>query len=329
MTATMPRRKLGDLDVSAMGLGCMSMTPIYGAPDEAGAINAIHRAADLGIDLLDTSDAYAAGRNEELVGRAIAGRRDRYVVATKFGNLRRPDGTPAVDGRPEYARQACEASLKRLGIDTIDLYFVHRIDPTVPIEDTVGAMADLVRQGKVRHIGLSEAGPATIRRAHAVHPLAALQTEYSLWSRDVEDGTLALCRELRIGFVAYSPLGRGFLTGTVGAATELDAKDVRSHMPRFTGDNRARNLALVEGLRAVAAREGCTPAQLALAWVLSRGEAIVPIAGTSHMRWVEENAAAATLVPSATVLAELDAIFRPGGTAGTRYPEAMMSRLGL
>ena len=325
----MQRRKLGTLEVSAIGLGCMSMTPIYGEPDSEGAIATIHRAAELGIDLLDTSDAYAQGRNEELVGRALSGRRDRYVVATKFGNLRRADGTPGVDGRPEYVRQACEASLRRLGIDVIDLYYIHRIDPTVPIEDTVGAMADLVRAGKVRHLGLSEAGPATIRRAHAVHPLAALQTEYSLWTREVEDEILALCTELSIGFVAYSPLGRGFLTGAITATTQFGEKDARSHMPRFGGENLARNLALVEALRELAAGERCTPAQLALAWVLTRDASIVPIAGTSHTRWLEENAEATAITLSATTEAALDRIFRSGVTAGTRYPEAMMGRLGL
>ena len=325
----MSRRRLGGLEVSAVGLGCMSMTPVYAAPDADGAIATIHRAPDLGIDFLDTSDAYAQGRNEDMVGRAIAGRRNRYVIATKFGNLRRPDGTAAVDGRPEYAREACEASLKRLGIDTIDLYFVHRIDPTVPIEDTMGALADLVRQGKVRHVGLSEAGPATIRRAHAAHPLAALQTEYSLWSRDVEAGTLDLCRELGIGFVAYSPLGRGFLTGAIDATTAFGDKDVRSHMPRFLDEQLARNLALVAPLRKLAAVERCSPAQLALAWVLSRGDTIVPIAGTSHVRWLEDNAAAVSLAPSPATLAALDETFRPGVAAGTRYPEAMMPRLGL
>ncbi len=217
-----PRRKLGNLEVSALGLGCMSMTPIYGDPDPASAIATIHRAAELGIDFIDTSDAYGHGKNEELVAKAIAGRRDRYVIATKFGNLRRPDGSATVDGRPEYVRQACDASLKRLGIETIDLYYIHRIDPTVPIEDTVGAMAELVRAGKVRHIGLSEAGPRTLRRAHATHPVAALQNEYSLWTRDVEAEMLPLCKELGIGLVAYSPLGRGFLTGTIDGTSRVE-----------------------------------------------------------------------------------------------------------
>ncbi|MFI4987408.1 MAG: aldo/keto reductase [Alphaproteobacteria bacterium] len=325
----MQRRKLGKLDVSAIGLGCMSMTPIYGEPDPAAAIATIHRAGELGIDFLDTSDAYAAGKNEELVARALVGRRDKYVLATKFGNLRRPDGTPAVDGRPEYVRQACEASLRRLQTDVIDLYFIHRVDPTVPIEDTVGAMAEFVKQGKVRHLGISEAGPNTIRRAHATHPMAALQTEYSLWSRDVEGGILALCQELGIGFVAYSPLGRGFLTGTITAAAQIPAKDVRSHMPRFTGDNMTRNLELVAELKKLAQAERCTPAQLALAWVLARRPWIVPIAGTSHPHYLEENAAAAALSLSAATEAALERIFKPGAALGTRYPEAMMSRVGI
>jgi aryl-alcohol dehydrogenase-like predicted oxidoreductase len=325
----MERRKLGALEVSAIGLGCMSMTPIYGEPEPADAIETLHRAAELGVDFIDTSDAYGQGKNEELVGRALAGRRGKYVVATKFGNLRRPDGTVAVDGRPEYVKEACEASLRRLAIETIDLYYIHRVDPSVPIEDTVGAMAELVRQGKVRHLGISEAGPKTIRRAHATHPMAALQTEYSLWTRDVESETLGLCKELGIGFVAYSPLGRGFLTGAITAADQLAAKDVRSHMPRFLGDNLQHNLALVAELKRLAAAERCTAAQLALAWVLSRGKSIVPIAGTSHRRWLEENAAAADLGISAETSTALERIFKPGAAIGTRYPEAMMARLGL
>jgi aryl-alcohol dehydrogenase-like predicted oxidoreductase len=325
----MERRKLGTLEVSAIGLGCMSMTPIYGEPEPANAIETLHRAAELGIDFIDTSDAYGQGRNEELVGRALAGRRNKYVVATKFGNLRRPDGTPAVDGRPEYVRQACEASLRRLAIETIDLYYIHRVDPSVPIEDTVGAMAELVKQGKVRHLGISEAGPKTIRRAHAAHKMAALQTEYSLWTRDVESEILGLCRELGIGFVAYSPLGRGFLTGSITATDQLAAKDVRSNMPRFSGDNLRHNLALVGELKNLATAAGCTAAQLALAWLLQRDTSIVPIAGTSHRRWLEENATAAAITMSAATTAALERIFRPGAAIGTRYPEAMMSRVGL
>jgi aryl-alcohol dehydrogenase-like predicted oxidoreductase len=325
----MQRRKLGQLEVSALGLGCMSMTPTYGTPDPDNAVATIHRAADLGIDFIDTADAYGVGRNEELVGRAIAGRRDRYIVATKFGNLRRADGTPAVDCRPEYVKQACDASLKRLGIDTIDLYYVHRIDPAVPIEDTVGAMAELVRAGKVKHLGLSEAAPKTIRRAHAVHPIAALQTEYSLWTRDVEAEILDVCSELGIGFIAYSPLGRGFLTGTVDASTELSDNDNRAKMPRFTGENRLRNLALVDALRDLATRQHCTPAQIALAWLLTRGDGIVPIAGTSQVRWLEQNAAAAGVVLTPATLATLEDIFRPDAVAGARYPEALLGRVNL
>ncbi len=325
----MQRRKLGKLDVSAIGLGCMSMTPIYGEPDPAAAIATLHRALELGIDFLDTSDAYGAGKNEELVARALAGRRDKYVLATKFGNIRRPDGTPAVDGRPEYLKQACEASLRRLATDVIDLYFIHRVDPTVPIEDTVGAMAELVKEGKVRHLGISEASPKTLRRAHATHPMAALQTEYSLWTRDVEAEILPLCKELGIGFVAYAPLGRGFLTGTITDASQIPAKDVRSHMPRFTGDNMTRNLALVAELKALAAAEHCTPAQLAVAWVLSRKPPVVPIAGTSHRHYLEENAEAAQLKISAATAAALERVFKPGVALGMRYPEALMSRVWI
>jgi len=325
----MKRRKLGSLEVSAVGLGCMSMTPIYGQPDPAEAIATIQRAPEIGIDFLDTSDAYAHGANEDLLAKAIAGRRDQFIIATKFGNLRNPDGTAAVNGKPEYVLEACDASLRRLGIDTIDLYFIHRVDPTVPIEDTVGAMATLVHQGKVRHLGISEAGPATIRRAHATHPLAALQTEYSLWSRDVEAELLGVCRELGIGFVAYSPLGRGFLTGAVSNADSLAANDVRRNMPRFQGENLQANLDLLGEVAALAETEGCTQAQLALAWVLSRGDTIVPIAGTSRRRWLEQNAAAAEIRLSVATLKRLEEIFKPGVAQGTRYPAGMMSRLGL
>jgi aryl-alcohol dehydrogenase-like predicted oxidoreductase len=282
------RRKLGQLEVSAIGLGCATMTPFYGEPDPALAIETIQRAPELGIDLLDTSDAYGNGRNEELIGRAVEGRRHQYVIASKFGNLRRADGTPTADGRPEYVKAACERSLQRLRTDVIDLYYVHRVDPTVPIEDTVGAMSDLVREGKVRFLGISEAGPQTIRRAHATHPMSAVQIEYSLWTRDVEGEILGLCERLGIGFVAYSPLGRGFLTGTITGREELQAGDARRRMPRFQEENLRHNLDLVAQLRALADAEGCTPAQLALAWVLSRGRSIVPIAGTSHRRWLEE-----------------------------------------
>jgi len=325
----MERRRIGKLEVSAIGLGCMSMTPIYGEPRAADAIETIHRAAELGIDFIDTSDAYGKGENEKLVGRALAGRRDKYVLATKFGNLRRPDGTPAADGRPAYVRQACEASLKRLGTDVIDLYYIHRVDPSVPIEDTVGAMAQLIEEGKVRYLGISEAAPATIRRAHAAHPMTALQTEYSLWSRDVESEILGLCKELGIGFVAYSPLGRGFLTGTITAPDQIGANDARARMPRFERENFQRNYELVAELKKLAAAERSTPAQLAIAWLLSREGGIVPLAGTSHKRWLEENAAAAGIRISPATEAALARIFSPGVAVGARYPAALLSRVGL
>jgi len=325
----MERRHIGKLEVSAIGLGCMSMTPIYGEPRAAEAIETIHRAAELGIDFIDTSDAYGKGENERLVGRALADRRGKYVLATKFGNLRRADGTPAADGRPEYVRAACEASLKRLGTDVIDLYYIHRVDPSVPIEDTVGAMARLIKEGKVRYLGISEAAPLTIRRAHAAHPMTALQTEYSLWSRDVESEILGVCKELGIGFVAYSPLGRGFLTGTITAPEQIGASDARARMPRFERENFQRNYELVAELKKLAAAERATPAQLAIAWLLSREGGIVPLAGTSHKRWLEENAAAAGIRISPVTEAALARIFKPGAVRGARYPAALMSRVGL
>ena len=325
----MTSRRIGGRSVFPLGLGCMSMTPIYGAPDPADAIATIHRAAELGVNLIDTADAYGHGANEELVGRALKHSRNRFVLATKFGNLRRPDGKPAVNGRPDYVPLACDASLKRLGTDVIDLYYLHRVDPAVPIEDTVGAMADLVRRGKVRAIGLSEAAPATVRRAHAVHPIAALQTEYSLWTRDVEGETLDTCRALGITFVAYSPLGRGFLTGRVRDENTLAANDVRRTMPRFQGENFTRNQELLDKLDTVARQAGCTPGQLALAWLLARGPDIVPIPGTSSPARLEENAAAAGIALSPATLAQIDAIFARDVAMGTRYPEAMMVRLGL
>jgi aryl-alcohol dehydrogenase-like predicted oxidoreductase len=325
----MQTRQLGPLQVSAIGLGCMGMTPIYGTPDPALAIATIHRAADLGVTLLDTSDAYGKGENERLVARAIAGRRDRYVVSTKFGNLRNPDGSPGVNGRPEYVRQACEASLKRLGIDTIDLYFQHRVDTTVPVEDTVGAMSRLVEAGKVRHIGLSEAAAPRIRRAHATHPLAALQTEYALATREVETGILDTCEELGIGFVAYGALGRGLLTGTIQNDTTLAPDDIRLQMPRFQDENREKNLKLVARLQELAAHERCTPSQLAIAWVLSRRDFIVPIIGTSKPQRLEEDAAAADLRISAETLVALDDAFPPGAAAGVRTMPELLPRLGL
>ncbi len=325
----MQRRKLGGLEVSSLGLGCMSMTPIYGEPDPASALETLQRAPELGIDLIDTSDAYGKGRNEELIGRAIKGRRERYVVATKFGNLRLADGTPGVNGRPEYVPQACESSLKRLGIETIDLYYLHRVDPSVPIEETVGAMGRLVEQGKVRFIGLSEAAPKTIRRAHATHPISALQTEYSLWTREVESDILPTCRELGIGFVAYGPLGRGFLTGTIKSELALPEGDIRREMPRFQGDNFAHNMALVVELKRMADKEGCTPAQLAIAWVLSRGDDIVPIAGTSRKQRLEENAAASSRQISKEAVQVLDTIFSPGSARGARTLPNLLTRLGI
>ena len=325
----MKRRRLGALETSAIGLGCMSMTPIYGEPSEPEAISTIHQAIELGVDLIDTSDAYGFGANEELVGRALQGRRDRAVLATKFGNIRHPDGRAAVDGRPDYVPQACEASLRRLGVEAIDLYYIHRIDASVPIEDTVGALARLVEAGKVRHLGLSEASVGTLRRAHATHPIAALQTEYSLWSREPEEALLDVCAELGIGFVAYSPLGRGFLTGTVTGPDSLSPKDRRHDMPRFQGENLQGNLRLLDTLRTLAAREGCTPAQLALAWLLSRRDFVVPLPGTKQRRWLEENATAVDLTPSPETLDALDQAFPAGAAMGTRYPEAQMKRVGI
>ncbi len=326
----MQRRKLGELEVSAVGLGCATMTPFYGEPDPAAALATLERAAELGVDLLDTSDAYGQGRNEELIAGALKSRRSKYVVASKFGNMgRNADGSAAGEGNPEYVRLACERSLTRLATDVIDLYYIHRVDPKVPIEDTVGAMSDLVRAGKVRFLGISEAGLETIRRAHAVHPISAVQIEYSLWSREVEDAVLPLCRELGIGFVAYSPLGRGFLTGAVTAPGDLAANDARRRMPRFEGANLRHNLDLVAELRRLAAAERCTPAQLAIAWVLSRGDGIVPIPGTSHRDRLEENAAAADIALSPATSRALDDIFRPGAAAGPRYPEAYARTLGI
>ena len=325
----MQTRKLRSLDVSSIGLGCMGMTPIYGKPDPALAIETIHRALDLGINLIDTSDAYGKGANEQLVGRAIAGQRDRCVISTKFGNLRLPDGSPGVNGRPEYVQQACEASLKRLGIDAIDLYFQHRVDPSVPIEDTVGAMGRLVEQGKVRHIGLSEAAPARIRRAQATFPITALQTEYSLATREVETEILDLCKDLGIGFVAYGALGRGLLTGRIANDTVLDQDDIRLQMPRFQGANRDTNFALVARLQELAQAERCTPSQLAIAWLLGRGSTIVPIVGTSKPQRLEENAAAVSLQPGPSTLRALEDIFPAGAVAGARTVLELLPRLGL
>jgi len=324
----MEQRHLGSqgLVVSAMGLGCMGMSEFYGGHDDAESIATIHRAIDLGITLLDTSDSYGPKTNEQLVGRAIKDRRDRVAIATKFGFVRRPDGSWAgVSGRPEYVRQACDASLARLGVDHIDLYYQHRVDPSVPIEDTVGAMAQLVGAGKVRYLGLSEAAPATIRRAHATHPISALQTEYSLWSRDPEEEILPTCRELGIGFVAYSPLGRGFLSGQIRRFEDLAPDDWRRSNPRFQGENFTRNVELVARIAELARAKQCTPSQLALAWVLAQGEDIVPIPGTKRVNYLEENAAAAAITLSAAELEALDAVFPKGAAAGERYTAGGMA----
>ncbi len=324
----MNRRQLGKpgLGVSAIGLGCMGMSTAYGGLDEKGSIETIQRALDLGVTLLNTSDAYGNGANEELIAKAIQGRRDDVVLTTKFGQIHNPAGGH-VDGRPEYVRAACEASLRRLRIEAIDLYHQHRVDPEIPIEETIGALSILVEQGKVRHIGLSEASAQTIRRAHAVHPLTALESEYSLWSREVELEILPTCRELGIGFVAYAPIGRGFLSGAFKSASDLIMGDRRRGLPRFSDENMQKNYRLVEALAKTSDKLGLTPAQLAIAWLLVQGDDIVPIPGTQRVAYLEENVQAAEILLDAGTIEHLNNVFRAGAASGERYNEAQMLRI--
>lgn len=328
----MKTRELGKsgLRVSALGLGCMGMSEFYGPGDERESIGTIHRALELGVNFLDTADMYGPFTNEELVGKAIKGGRDKVVLATKFGFVRDPNNPKArsVNGKPEYVRRACEASLRRLGVEYIDLYYQHRVDAYTPIEDTIGEMSKLVQEGKVRYLGMSEPGIQTLRRAHAVHRIAALQNEYSLWSRDPEDGVLTVCRELGIGFVPYSPLGRGFLTGQIKRFEDFAPDDIRRISPRFQGENFQRNVELVSRLQQMARDKGCSPSQLALAWVLAQGEDIVPIPGTKRIKYLEENSRALDIHLSKPDLAQIDQISPRGAVAGPRYPEHMMQLVG-
>ena len=320
----MKKRMIGksSLEVGAIGLGCMGMSEFYGKGNEQESIYTIHKALDLGVTLLDTADMYGVGENEKLVGKAIAKRRSEVVLATKFGNVRSPDGSfLGVSGKPDYVKSACEASLKRLGVDVIDLYYQHRVDPDTPIEETIGAMAELVQKGKVRYIGMSEAAASTIRSAHAVHPITAVQTEYSLWSRDVEDEILPACRELGIGFVPYSPLGRGFLTGNIQKFDDFAEDDFRRYIPRFQGENFIKNLVLVDYIKELAQQKNCKPSQLALAWLLSQGEDIVPIPGTKHISYLEENVGAVNVRLTDEDLKRIDEITPQGVAAGGRYED--------
>jgi aryl-alcohol dehydrogenase-like predicted oxidoreductase len=325
-----PSRRLGlsGLEVSAVGLGCMGMSQAYGTPDEDESIATIHRALDLGISFLDTANVYGRGHNEELVGRAIAGRRDEVVLATKFAIDFAPDGTRTINGRPEYVRTSCDESLRRLGVDHIDLYYQHRVDPEVPIEDTVGAMAELVEAGKVRHLGLSEASAASLERAHAVHPIAALQSEWSLWTRDLETEVLPVARRLGVGIVPFSPLGRGFLTGQITSTEDFEDGDFRKGNPRFKGENFSQNLELVRQVQDLAAAKACTPGQLALAWVLAAGDDVVPIPGTKRRTYLEDNAGSVTVELSQADLEKLQALSPAGAWAGDRYPASTSSGYG-
>jgi aryl-alcohol dehydrogenase-like predicted oxidoreductase len=323
-------RKLGRNGpmVSVIGLGAGSATTNFGDRDDEVQIATVHRALDLGVTLFDTADRYMQGRHERMLGRALKGRRDGVIVCTKFGNIDKPDGTKAYNGKPAYVRAACEASLAQLGIDAIDLYYLHRIDPDVPIEETVGAIADLVNAGKVRYLGLSEAGPNSLKRASKIHPITALQTEYSLWARDVEEEILPACRELGIGFVAYSPLGRGLLTGNIKSIEDIAAHDIRRKQPRFRPGNFERNLELIKPLEAIAAKRGVTPAQVALAWLFARGEDVLPIPGTKQQQWLEQNVAAVDLVLDRSEIDMLSSTFKPGARAGERYEPGYFVTLG-